>query len=525
MVNESVFSEEDLRQIREQGLSQARVREQLEMFRNPPPLLRLHRPCILGDGIKRIPAPDHVALEELFRKAAEQGRCIKFVPASGAASRMFKTLLRFEQMDPAPGQEAIKKRAAAGDEECRTLSTFLAELDRFAFRRNLEETLAAAGMNLHELRSSEQYREVLSCLLRRPGLAYGELPKGVLAFHRYPGGARTSFEEHLVEAVQYVKDAGGISRIHFTVSPEHLSLFVQLLERIRPDYEAAYGCRLQVAFSVQKPATDTIAVDPSDRPFRRTDGTLLFRPGGHGALLENLNDLQGDIVFVKNIDNVVPDGLKPPTIAWKQRLGGYLLHIQDRIFAYLERLAAGRKETEFLREVAAFAEQELSAAPPGGPTALSGEKLRNFLFQRLNRPLRVCGMVKNQGEPGGGPFWVNEPDGTRSLQIVESAQVDHTSPEQERIWLDATHFNPVDIVCGLRDFRGRPFDLQQFVDREAVFIARKSQKGSELKALELPGLWNGGMADWNTVFVEVPVVTFNPVKTVMDLLRREHQMV
>ena len=326
-----------------------------------------------------------------------------------------------------------------------------------------------------------------------------------------------------MEAADYLKDEKGTCCLHFTVSPEHKQSFEALLESTKSRYEEGYGVRFHVDFSVQEKSTDTIAVDLENKPFRLNDGTLLFRPGGHGALIENLNDLKGDIIFIKNIDNVVPDRLKGHTFLWKKVIGGLLIQIQQKIFTYLERLSEGPVDEALLGEAFEFAQNDLCITPPRNQELTSDQAKQDFLLRMFYRPLRVCGMVRNVGEPGGGPFWVEAEDGSLSLQIVESAQVDPRSEQQQSILRSSTHFNPVDIVCGVRDWQGNPFDLRRFVDPDAVFISNKSKDGRDLKALELPGLWNGAMSYWNTIFVEVPLITFNPVKTIIDLLRKEHQ--
>ncbi|MDY6951644.1 MAG: DUF4301 family protein, partial [Thermodesulfobacteriota bacterium] len=350
-----------------------------------------------------------------------------------------------------------------------------------------------------------------------------QLPKGLLKFHTYGHEARTAFEEHLVEAIDYAKDDTGLCHLHFTVSREHHKRFQALWETVGPRYAKDLDGRFEADFSLQERSTDTIAVDLENKPFRLPDGSLLFRPAGHGALIENLNRLKGEIVFIKNIDNVVPDRLKGHTAFWKKVLAGCLLELQQRVFSYLKTLTGGPADEGLLDECLAFVEKELSVRPAWNQDKTSPGARQDCLVSMLNRPLRVCGVVRNEGEPGGGPFWVQAKDGSLSLQVAESVEVDPLSEEQQAIQAASTHFNPVDIVCALRDFEGRPYDLKAYVDKEAFFISEKSKDGRDLKALELPGLWNGAMAYWNTVFVEVPVITFNPVKTVNDLLREEHQ--
>ena len=515
------FTKDDLKQLEGLGISEDHALAQIDKLTKPATFTHIERPCALEDGILAIPDNEAEALAAVHRAASEKGLFMKFVPASGAASRMFKMLLSFHNNETTFTRDDLLKNAESGDRDSRDLLDFLNDLEKFAFFDDLRSVMSGKGLDPGALAASGDYREILGFLLTSEGLDYAELPKGLLKFHRYKNGVRTPFEEHLVEAAEYVRDANGVCRLHFTVSPEHRSRFESLLENVGASYEKAYGVEYRVEFSIQKPSTDTIAVDENGLPFRLEDGSLLFRPGGHGALIENLNDLDADIVFVKNIDNVVPDRLKDPTYRWKTVLGGLLIRIREKIFAFMEALSEGNPDDRLIGEAVAFVRDTLSVAPP--KSDLTPQKAVDFLISKLNRPIRICGVVKNVGEPGGGPFWVKEPDGTLSKQLVESAQLDPNSAQQKEIWNSATHFSPVDLVCGLRDYRGRPFDLTQYVDPDAAIIAEKSKDGRPLKALELPGLWNGAMARWNTIFVEVPIITFNPVKTVMDLLRKEHQ--
>lgn len=506
-VAEDLFSPSDLEQMAQLGIAPGEAARQVELFRNPPPPTRVLRPCTPGDGVKVLSEALHAELLECFEEAARQGRIGRLVPASGAATRMFKALLAYlNEEEKEPGQE---------------VRTFFDNLPRFAFHEALAKVMARDGLDL-------ELRTVLSYLLTEKGLGYADLPKGLLLFHRYPDGPRTPFEEHLVETAETLRDESGACRLHFTVSPEHEQRFRDLLASLEGKHEA----RFAVTFSHQKHSTDTIAVDPDNRPFRLEDGGLLFRPGGHGALLDNLNDLgeEGwDVVQLKNIDNVVPDGRKPLVNRWKMLLGGHLLSLQERVFRYLDRLEWMKDAEEddnagsLLDEVSRFLAEDLSRPLPSTFASLGLEEKRRFLITSLDRPLRVCGVVKNQGEPGGGPFWVESPTGGVSPQIVETSQIDSDSPEQQAVLRSSTHFNPVDLVCGLKDRHGKPYDLHPFVDPATVFISTKSHEGRPVKALERPGLWNGSMAGWNTVFVEVPDATFAPVKTVLDLLRPEHQ--
>jgi len=448
-----------------------------------------------------------------FDRRIEAGiKPLKFVPASGAASRMFKAL--FEALEECREDEdsevALAKNAAARN--------FLVNKENFAFFNDLKKAIADNG-------ASEVCKNWIEFLLLEKGLNYGALPKGLLKFHKYSDGERTPFEEHLAEGAAYAKDNQNISRLHFTVSPEHREVFQQLLQEVKEKYEEMLGVTFEVSFSLQKPSTDTIAVDLANEPFREPDGTLLFRPAGHGALIENLNDLDADIIFIKNIDNVVPDHLKQPTVTYKKALAGLLLKYQEKVFHYQKILNEKHPvslESAFLAETANFLENTLNVKPAEEQYYTEKEQLYHYLREKYNRPLRVCGMVKNEGEPGGGPFWAKNPDGTVSLQIVESSQIDPESIQQQTIVKHATHFNPVDLVCAVKNYKGEKYNLTAFTDPDTGFISKKSKDGKDLKAQELPGLWNGAMSNWNTLFVEVPVETFNPVKTVNDLLREQH---
>lgn len=522
-MTEAIFTPEDLRQIEARGQTPEKIQQQVRLFEKPPSYLKLLRPATLGDGIKKVDADEAGLLITDYEQQILTGRCLKFVPASGAASRMFKFLLSALNGKARITKDEVLREARENEGEARELLTFMDDIRRFAFFDDLRSALAEKGLAMEDLLEKGDFTDVVDLLLTDRGLGYADLPKGLLKFHSYPEGSRTAFEEHLVESVSYAADGTGRCRLHFTVSPDHLALFRSLLEKAGPEFERKLGALFEVAFSVQKESTDTIAVDLANRPFRQEDGRLLFRPGGHGALLENLNELNGDVVFIKNIDNVVPDRLKEETGRWKKILGGCLLNLQNRIFDYAERLSSSQPGERVLREAAEFIRNELSMAFPPDFRISPSEATRQAILEKLNRPLRVCGMVRNLGEPGGGPFWAEDEEGGGSLQIVESAQVDPDSAGQQEIFKGSTHFNPVDLVCGVRDRHGKPFDLRRYADPNAYIVTRKSKDGKDLKALEHPGLWNGGMARWTTVFVEVPLVTFNPVKTVNDLLREEHQ--
>lgn len=466
----------------EHGLTPAALETQLKNFREGFPFLPVTRAASCGDGIRVLDAAGIEQAAARYDRAKESLRVVKFVPASGAATRMFKDLFEFVREG--------RRTAVVGE--------LLANRRRFAFWPELRTIV---GDDADELRTVEN--------IVAEGLRYGETPKGLVSFHRYGDEVRKAVEEHLVEGAQYAA-AGGEVKIHFTVSPEHLTRFEALLAEKIPGYESRFGVKYRISFSVQDPSTDTLAVNPDCTPFRRADGRLLFRPAGHGVLIGNLGKIDADIVFVKNIDNVTTDARRGDTVLYKKALAGVLLALQERIFEYLMALEVPGAELE---PIAAFIENELCVKLPkdyGTP----------LLRRVLNRPIRVCGMVRNEGEPGGGPFWVAGADGLETLQIAESNQI---APEKRKLMRSATHFNPVDLVCSFRTSKGGRFDLREFVDPATGFISRKSDGGRELLAQELPGLWNGAMARWNTVFVEVPITTFSPVKVVTDLLRPEHQ--
>jgi len=511
----------DLQLLRERGIDAEEIHRQLAAFARPAPPVRLVRPCTVGDGIHRIGAAEHRDCLAAYAAAAAAGRFLKFVPASGAASRMFAAALRIlNRPGPLPRGE-LRALADGDDAAARETLRVLDEIGRFAFHAPLRQSLAAAGMDLAALLTHGEYRPVLEHLLTPRGLDLAQLPKGLLPFHRYADGPRTAFDEHLVEAAAYAADGAGRCRAHFTVSPEHHDRFQAAFAAARPRYEEKYGVRYDVGFSTQKPSTDTVAVDLDNRPFRTAAGDLLLRPGGHGSLLANLTDLQADLVFIKNIDNVTIEDRTETTVLWKRLLGGSLCLLQQRIFGHRSRLQAG--DDRALEPALRFARAQLGIEMPGAVQAQGTVAQRDFLSQALHRPVRVCGMVRNRGEPGGGPFWVRDGRGELGLRIVERAEIDAGAAEGRRIFAAATHFSPVDLVCGLRDAEGRAFDLPRFVDADAVCITEKSSAGRRLRALEHPGLWNGGMAYWITVFVEVPDATFHPVKTIADLLRPAHQ--
>ena len=507
-----MLTQEDKALLAKKGISEEQIAAQLACFEKGFPFLKLEAAASIGNGIVATTDSERDAYIKAWEAYKNEGGHVvtKFVPASGAASRMFKNLFEFLGADYDEPTTDFEKK-------------FFSQIEHFAFYVDLNEACRRnAGKDIPGLLAGKDYKAVVANLLEAAGLNYGALPKGLLKFHKYEDGARTPLEEHLVEGALYAAGADGKVNVHFTVSPEHRSLFEQLVGEKAAKYAEKYGVEYHVSFSEQKPSTDTIAADMDNRPFRDDKGHLVFRPGGHGALIENLNDLDSDIVFVKNIDNVVPDRLKADTVTYKQVLAGVLVTLQKKAFDYLRLIDSGQYTHEQIEEMIRFVQQELYCRKHDIKDLEDGDLIL-YLKSKLNRPMRVCGMVKNVGEPGGGPFLAYNADGTVSLQILESSQIDMKDPEKKAMFEKGTHFNPVDLVCAIRDYQGRKFDLLRYVDPATGFISYKSKNGKDLKALELPGLWNGSMSDWNTVFVEVPLSTFNPVKTVNDLLREQHQ--
>lgn len=505
-----MITPQDKELLKSKGISEEQIAEQLACFKKGFPYLKLSAAASVEKGIL---TPDTNEQKE-YLDAWEGYRqtdkvVVKFVPASGAASRMFKNLFEFLGADYNVPQTSFEKM-------------FFEKIEDFAFYDDLNMACRkTVGEDVPALLASGNYKAIVAALLEAAGLNYGALPKGLLKFHKYEDGNRTPLEEHLVEGALYAANKNGKVNVHFTVSPEHRTLFRTLVDAKAMTYAQKYGVNYNVTFSEQKPSTDTIAVDMENNPFRDV-GKLLFRPGGHGALIENLNDLDADVIFIKNIDNVVPDRLKGDTVLYKKLIAGVLVTLQQRAFAYLRLLDSGRYTHEQILEVLQFLQKQLYCKNPEIKD-LEDAELVIYLKEKLNRPMRVCGMVKNVGEPGGGPFLAYNSDGTVSLQILESSQIDMDDPAKKEMFEKGTHFNPVDLVCAVRDYKGHKFDLVKYVDKATGFISYKSKNGKDLKALELPGLWNGAMSDWNTIFVEVPLSTFNPVKTVNDLLREQHQ--
>lgn len=504
-----MLTAKDKIQIAQRGSDVTQIKKQLELFKKGFPFINLIRAATPGDGIQVLDEKTKIQLAEMYRAKSKSLSTSKFVPASGAASRMFKDLFNFLENDDKP-------------EKTPSIKVFLEQIEDFAFFKTLANSLSKKGLIIEKLIKDKQYRIIISELLSETGLNYGSLPKGLLQFHNYPEGTRTPLEEHLTEGALYARGKNNEVKLHFTVSPNHMEIFKQHVKEVISIYETRHGVHFKIDFSIQKPHTDTIAVSTDNQPFRDASGDLVFRPAGHGALIENLNEIDADIIFIKNIDNVVPDHLKEDTTYSKMVIAGKLLELSDAINKYIRLLKLENETHENqLSEIREFIKKDLSIEH--SPIFENKEEEIKFLIQKLNRPLRVCGMVKNEGEPGGGPFYAVNPDQTISLQIAELAQINLADPNQKDIAEHATHFNPVDLVCRLKDYEGNKYHLPDFIDPQTGFISVKSKDGKELKAMEMPGLWNGAMSDWNTVFVEVPVSTFNPVKTVNDLLRPQHQ--
>ncbi len=513
METTELFSAQDLEQLTSIGISLEEALRQVSDIRSGFPYLDIYASASLEQGIVRVDRDEEAYYMDRWSEYLNQptASVCKMVPASGAASRMFKHLFAFLEKGQEQPQEGSSVR------------TFFDNISHFAFYDRLGEVcLRNSWKSIPKLIASGQYQDIIDNLLSDKGLGYGSMPKGLLLFHTYAKGSCTAAEEHLVEGALYAKHIDGKVRIHFTVSPEHRQAFEKTLGHTKGYYEDKYGVRYEISYSEQKPSTDTLALHPDGSLFRREDGKLLLRPGGHGALISNLSDLDADIVFIKNIDNVVPDHLKCATIMSKKLLGGILVVIRKQLFGYMRLLTDGKPSHSQLMEMLTFAKDNLCIQAPEGITSDDLE-LQAWLQARFDRPLRVCGMVRNQGEPGGGPFIIRESDGTTSLQILESSQINLAEDDQRALFQSGSYFNPVDLVCSLRNHRGEPYNLLQYVNPKTAFIASKTQAGQELLALERPGLWNGAMHHWNTIFVEVPIETFNPVNEVNDLLRPEHQ--
>lgn len=515
-----IFREEDLQQIKAKGLTKEKVEEQLKIFERGNISVNILAAATTRYGIQQFSESQKDELEKYYEANKSGFDIVKFIPASGAATRMFKDLHRFlEEFDAE--KESISDFLSRTKNE--NLTRFFSRMEKLPFYKRAVNNAMESQPGFNGLSDEAKKFTLVRTILHSPGLNFSDYPKGLVPFHGYGDHLATAFEEHLFEASKYAA-VNGVAKLHFTVSQGHKEKFEAEFEAIKKRMEHKTQIDFEITYSYQNPQTDTIAADDSNEAFRTEEGNLFFRPGGHGALIDNLNELQADIVFIKNIDNVVIEAQVEEVAKYKKVLAGKLLELQERCFKFLNDLETENPSEAQIGKVSEFLKKELFLGFRSGFDQLSEEKKLQYLKEKLNRPLRVCGMVKNEGEPGGGPFLVQMENGESSLQIIEGAQIDKNNPDQKKIAENATHFNPVDIVCGLKNYLGIPFDLNEFIDPATSFIAEKNMDGRPLKALELPGLWNGAMAKWNTVFVEVPVTTFNPVKTVTDLLKPSHQV-
>lgn len=495
------------------------IRKQLELFYNGVKIPVLSKPCTIDDGIKLFKSNEIDELYGYHKEAIYNYKLVKFVPASGAASRMFQKLQSvLNKYDDFSLDDLFTKTDK--EKECKYVYEFLLNIKSFAFYDDLKHILNVSDDELISI-SKNNPAKILRAVLFNPGLDYASKPKGAIKFHKYNSANRTAFEEQIYESINYLADALDNIRIHFTISEEHEKLFLEIINKLKTGFNNKYN--LEITYSYQKKSTDTVAVDNENNIILNKNGNIVLRPGGHGALIENLNDLNADIVVIKNIDNLCKENFSVETIKFKKLLIGLTIKLQKKLFDLLRKLDELKIQESDLDEISGFVERELFISKPSGFENWKLDKKIKHFHNMLNRPIRVCGMVKNEGEPGGGPFWINESDGSLSLQIIEQAQINLNDESQKSIFNKSTHFNPVDIVCGIRDYKGNKFNLKDFVDHRSGIITKKSKDGVELKALELPGLWNGSMANWITVFVEVPISTFNPVKEINDLLKTAHQ--
>ncbi|WP_047549953.1 DUF4301 family protein [Psychroserpens sp. Hel_I_66] len=515
------FTHKDIQQIENKGLTVKKVEQQINLFENGLPFANLVSEATIDNGILKLSNKEEDNYISKFNDKRDNISILKFVPASGAATRMFKFLFTFLE-------EYIIEKGSINSYINKTknkdLSIFFVGLEKFPFYHIVVNRLQDMYPNFEDRTINEQGLRFVQTMLDSDKLNYGNSPKGLLPFHEYKNQViSTAFEEHLYESALYASNTKA-AKLHFTISEKHSHIFDEEFKRIEKHVEDKTGCKFDISFSYQKESTDTISVNSKNKPFREDDGSLHFRPSGHGALIENLNDLNADIVFIKNIDNVVTKKYKEEVAKYKKVLAGILLEVQEMAFNYLKILDIGEISEEKSIEIAKFLVNKLNVRISLEFEKYSRKYQIEYLAEKLNRPIRVCGMVKNEGEPGGGPFWVKDESGNISLQIIESAQINKKSKRQKEILTGATHFNPVDLVCGIKNHKGEKYDLKKFVDQKAAFITMKTKTGKDIKALELPGLWNGSMANWNTIFVEVPLITFNPVKTVNDLLKAPHQI-
>lgn len=515
------FSKKDIAQIESKGISIEKIEEQLLLFEEGISPTILVEPATLNNGIKSLNNEIVSYYSNVFESQKNDLEILKFVPASGAATRMFKFLFEFLK-NYNPLEQSINSYLNKTRQD--EMRLFIFGMDKFPFYDQVLSRMKDEGHDFHNLNFNQKVWHFANTILDENQLNFGNYPKGLLPFHEYKNNVvSTAFEEHLFEIALYTSDNKD-AKLHFTISEHFKDSFVQEFQRIEKKVEKKTETEFQIDFSYQQAVSDTIAVNSKNEPFRNHDGSLLFRPSGHGALLSNLNEIDADIIFIKNIDNVVVYKYKEDVATYKKVLAGTLLELQNKIFEYLNQLDSEKVSESLIEEITQFMCTEINVKLTRDYHKYTEKYKVDYIKNILNRPIRICGMVKNEGEPGGGPFWVRDQYGDVSLQIVESAQINDGNSSQKKIFEASTHFNPVDIVCGIKDYKGQKFNLKNFVDKDAAFITNKTKYGEAIKALELPGLWNGSMAFWTTVFVEVPIITFNPVKTVNDLLKLPHQL-
>ncbi len=501
------FSKNDLTQFKKKGIPVEKVESQIEQFKNGFPSVKLIKSATINDGIKKLSEFEEKKYIQYFNSVSDNIKIIKFVPASGAATRMFKPF--FDYLE---------------NQDTDSLSNFIKQINKIAFYTDLQKSLSRKKINIRELLNNKDYHYIINEILDESGLNYKNLPKGLIKFHQYNTFSRTAFEEHIIESENYCLGKNNEIQIHFTISPEHKQHFINAENELFSRYENTKKFTFNLSYSFQSPSTDTISVDNKNKPFRLQNGSILFRPAGHGALIDNLARINSDVIFIKNIDNIAIDKYQDVNNTYKKILGGYLVYIKDKINNYLKLLDVNKIDDTKISEILNFMEVDCLIKLPNEINNYSISNKVNYCFSKLDRPVRVCGMVRNEGQPGGGPFWVENNDKSISLQIVESAQICINDKKQRSIFEKSTHFNPVDIACNIQNKNFKNYDLLQFRNDNTAFISNKTNQGQELKALELPGLWNGSMDDWTTIFIEVPKETFNPVKTVLDLLNDGHQL-
>ncbi|GAB1858241.1 hypothetical protein MHTCC0001_30780 [Flavobacteriaceae bacterium MHTCC 0001] len=515
-----MFTATDKTQFEGKGITLDQINAQVSLLKNGMSFSNLVSAATIGKGIESYSASEIEDIISYYETKKEDVNIVKFVPASGAASRMFKFLFQFlNNFDPS--NETIASYAEKQNDKL--IVTFAENLESFPFYEEVLSKVKVKHADFDGLSKDEKCLAIVKTMLEEDGLNYSFLPKGLLPFHKYEDGAITAFQEHLFEATLYAS-SGNTANLHFTVSEKHHEYFKSELEGFKANLEAETNVKFNVSYSYQKEATETLALTMDDDIFRDEDGSILFRPGGHGALLQNLNELDNDIVFIKNIDNIVVADKNVKISEYKKLLGGVLLKAQEQVFEFLRDLDKEDVSEEKLHEITKFVSSRINVVINEGFDDYTVEEKKAYLKDKLDRPIRACGIVKNEGEPGGGPFWVKDENGNISLQIAEFAQIDFDNQSQEDIADNATHFNPTDFVCGIKNYKGEKFNLMEYVDTNAAFITMKTKNGMDMKVLELPGLWNGSMAYWNSICVEVPVETFNPVKTVNDLLKPAHQL-